>query len=181
MYIYFSSYFYKALKKYYRIITEKMCSEITCAHSLHCTYFNSRKLKGYRSVGISRTPRWNVWNGGHEWANHPLREALISNYLIKICLRRGASYAPFELVLRTFCLFQKTRSQWGSRVFEGSEVDLTSRRRYEGPKRKEVMHVRIYAKFTIRLDKDRREISAHLQKTFQSLVKNLFTVKIIFK
>lgn len=57
------------------------------------------EVKGIRSVGISRTPRRNVWNGGHEWANHPLRGSLISNYLIKICLRRGASYAPFELVL----------------------------------------------------------------------------------
>lgn len=50
-------------------------------------------------MGISRTPRRNVWNGGHEWANHPLRGALISNYLIKICLRRGVSYAPSGFVL----------------------------------------------------------------------------------
>lgn len=34
---------------------------------------------------------------GTSWANHPLRAALISNYLIKICLRRGAPYAPFDV------------------------------------------------------------------------------------
>lgn len=133
-------------------------------------YFNSRKLKGYHSVGISRTPQWNVWNGGHEWANHPLKGALISNYLIKICLRRGASYAPFEFVLHLL-LVSKKHDCSGGQGFKGSEVDLTSRRRYEGPKRKEVMHARIYAKFTIRLDKDRRGISTRLQKIFQSLVK----------
>lgn len=53
--------------------------------------------KEIHSVGISRTPRWNARNGGHELANHPLRAALISNYLIKICLRRGAPYAPFDV------------------------------------------------------------------------------------
>lgn len=84
-------------------------------------------------MGISRTPQWNVWNGGHEWANHPLREALISNYLIKICLRRGASYAPFGLVLHLLLV----PTNVVDRVFKGSEVDLTSRQRYEGPKRKE--------------------------------------------
>lgn len=53
--------------------------------------------KEIHSVGISRTPRWNARNGGHELANHPLRAALISNYLIKICLRRGAPHAPFDV------------------------------------------------------------------------------------
>lgn len=151
-------------------------------------YFNSRKLKGCRSVGISRTPRWNVWNGGHEWANHPLRRALISNYLIKICLRRGASYAPFELVLHLLLVSKNDCSDGGEgeeegrtiRVFKGSEVDLTSRRRYEGTKRKEVVYTRMYVKFTIRLDKDRQEISTHLQKNISIARSNLFTAKIIF-
>lgn len=142
-------------------------------------YFNSRKLKGYRSVGISRTPRWNVWNGGHEWANHPLRRALISNYLIKICLRRGASYAPFELVLHLLLVSKNTivveREGGGGcsglqRV--GGRSNEPTKIRRAGKKRSHV-HTRMYANFTIRLDKDRREISARLLKTFQSLLKIL--------
>lgn len=86
---------------------------------------------------------------------------------------------PLRARLAPFACFEK-HDRGGGRVFKGSEVDLTSRRRYEGPKRKEVMHARIYAKFTIRLDKDRQEISAHLQKTFQSLVKIFSLEKIIF-
>lgn len=67
---------------------------------------------------------------GTSGANHPLRGALISNYLIKICLRRGASYAPLEFVL---LFFQRCTTVERGRVFKGSKVDLTSR--HDGPPR----------------------------------------------
>lgn len=103
-------------------------------------------------MGISRTLRWNVWNEGHEWANHPLKAALISNYLIKICLRRGASYAPFELVLHLLLLSKNIVAGGegegsdlqgrGERV-EGRSNELTTR--HEKPKRDEsAMHMQIY-------------------------------------
>lgn len=85
---------------------------------------------------------------------------------------------PLRARLAPFACFEK-RDCGGDRVFEGSEVDLTSRRRYEGPKRKEVVHARIYAKFTIRLDKDRQEISTHFKLLLRSFhYKNNFQLTI---
>lgn len=76
---------------------------------------------------------------------------------------------PLRARLAPFACFEKHDCSDGGgggtiRVFKGSEVDLTSRRRYEGSERKEVMYTRMYVKFTIRLNKDRQEISTHLQK-----------------
>lgn len=87
-----------------------------------------------------------MWNGGHEWANHPLREALISNYLIKICLRRGASYAPFELVLHLLLV----PMWWGSGLQRvgGRSNEPTKIRRVE-KERSDARAANIHAKFTI--------------------------------
>lgn len=77
--------------------------------------------------------RWNVRNGGHELANHPLRGALISNYLIKICLRRGAHRTPPSCARPApFACFAE---RGGGPVFKRSKVDLTSRRRCEEGRR----------------------------------------------
>lgn len=77
-------------------------------------------------MGISRTPRWNARNGGHELgSNHPLRAALISNYLIKICLRRGAPYAPFDVFF--YLLARPPKPEKRRRgVFKGSKVGTDS-------------------------------------------------------
>lgn len=96
--------------------------------------------KEIHSVGISRTPRWNARNGEHELANHPLRAALISNYLIKICLRRGASYAPFDVFFyflsspaAPFPPQKKPRRNGGEeqeRILRRSKVDPIRRHRH---------------------------------------------------
>lgn len=98
-------------------------------------------------MGISRTLRWNVWNGGHEWANHPLREALISNYLIKICLRRGASYAPFGLVLHLLLVSRSVVEAGGLQRVGGRSNEPTKIRRAE--KERSDVRANTYAKFTI--------------------------------
>lgn len=48
---------------------------------------------------------------------------------------------PLRARLAPFACFEE---RGGGRAFKGSEVDLTSRRRYEEPKRKEAMHAREY-------------------------------------
>lgn len=103
---------------------------------------------------------------------------LISNYLIKICLRRGAAYA-FPLFLRFLLVSRNTHG--GDRVFKGSKVDLTSRRRCEGPRKEKNRARSAYQVPNLGYLIERRpriHVNIYIcEKILFNVIANLFTIK----